>query len=426
MPPTVFPKGVTINLPDKAYACYVVFDGRDGCSYVIDMNGNDVRTWPHSGFPSEIIDPAVNGGRKGHVFLQKNHDEFNNESLLEMDWDANIVWQWGEAAPGGKAHQAWDQARLPTGNTLVFSIADHEESSRAEWKFADQAIYEVTSAGDIHWTWRSCDHLAQFGFTGEKLDLLVAQNSRPRPTVLILNNMSPLGPNKLFDGGDDRFHPENIMTDSRVGNFIAIIEKSTGDIAWQVGPDYEGAYDLSRRSFSGELPRPIDSISGQHDAHLIPPGLPGEGNILLFDNQGAAGMPHVHLATWAGSRILEIDPLSKQILWQYDASVSNQPYWQFYSCFISSARRLPNGNTLICEGMHGRIFQVTREGEVVWEYVNPHFGIYGAHNSSTGHGSANWIYRAQPVPYDWVPDGTPRSEKPVIPPDHADYRVPTN
>ena len=332
---------------------------------------------------------------------------------------ANIVWQWGVAAPGGKAHQAWDQARLANGNTLVFSIADHEDSSRAAWKFADQAIYEVTSAGDILWTWRSCDHLAEFGFVGEKLDLLVAPNSRPRPTVLILNNMSPLGANRLFDAGDTRFHPDNIMTDSRVGNFIAVIEKGIGGIVWQVGPDYEGAYNLSKRSFGGEFPRPIDSISGQHDAHLIPPGLPGEGNILLFDNQGAAGIPHVHLETFLSSRVLEIDPISKQIVWQYDASMSGLRYWQFYSCFISSARRLPNGNTLICEGMHGRIFQVTRDGEIVWEYVNPHFGEYGAHNSSTGRGPANWIYRAQPVPYDWVPENTPRSETPVIPSDPA-------
>ena len=78
LPATVFPKGVTINLPENAFACYVVFDGRDGHSFPIDMNGNEVRTWPHSGFPSEIIDPAVNGGRKGHVFLQKENDEFEN------------------------------------------------------------------------------------------------------------------------------------------------------------------------------------------------------------------------------------------------------------------------------------------------------------------------------------------------------------
>ena len=50
------------------------------------------------------------------------------------------------------------------------------------------------------------------------------------------------------------------------------------------------------------------------------------------------------------------------------------PWVDFFSPFISGARRLPNGNTLITEGNSGRIFQVTSEGEVVWEYVNPHVG----------------------------------------------------
>jgi hypothetical protein len=36
------------------------------------------------------------------------------------------------------------------------------------------------------------------------------------------------------------------------------------------------------------------------------------------------------------------------------------------------------------------------------------------------------LYRAQPVPYNWVPEGTPRSEKAVIPPEPAKYRVATH
>ena len=72
--------------------------------------------------------------------------------------------------------------------------------------------------------------------------------------------------------------------------------------------------------------------------------------------------------------------------------------------------RLANGNTLICEGIHGRIFRVTSDGEIVLENLNPHFGDYGPHNSGTGRGPANWTYHAQPVPYDWVPDNTSRSE----------------
>ena len=47
---------------------------------------------------------------------------------------------------------------------------------------------------------------------------------------------------------------------------------------------------------------------------------------------------------------------------------------RFLQLPVSNAQRLPNGNTLICEGDTGRLFEVTSAGELVWEYVNPHFG----------------------------------------------------
>ena len=50
-----------------------------------------------------------------------------------------------------------------------------------------------------------------------------------------------------------------------------------------------------------------------------------------------------------------------------------RPDVSFYSSYISGADRFPNGNTLICEGAHGRIFEITEHGEIVWEYVNPFF-----------------------------------------------------
>ncbi|MGV8422522.1 hypothetical protein ACV35O_34300, partial [Pseudomonas aeruginosa] len=60
----------------------------------------------------------------------------------------------------------------------------------------------------------------------------------------------------------------------------------------------------------------------------------------VFDNQGDAGYPSVPRGLVSGSRVLEIDPLKKQIVWQYTAEDSQQPGWAFYSAFISSARRL--------------------------------------------------------------------------------------
>jgi Arylsulfotransferase (ASST) len=70
------------------------------------------------------------------------------------------------------------------------------------------------------------------------------------------------------------------------------------------------------------------------------------------------------------SRVIEVEPATKQIVWEYREK--RESY--FFSPRISNAQRLANGNTLICEGDFGRLFEVTEDGEVVWEYVNPYFG----------------------------------------------------
>ena len=63
-----------------------------------------------------------------------------------------------------------------------------------------------------------------------------------------------------------------------------------------------------------------------------------------------------------GSRAVEIDPAKEEIVWKYTAEQSGQPNGTFHGLFVSSARRLPNGNTLIATGMNARIYQVTARG----------------------------------------------------------------
>lgn len=428
--PTVFPTGVTLYKPDRAHNSYVLFDGRDGKSHLIDMNGNEVKVWNYAGFPSEMIDPTINGGKRGHIFAQTEgtggHGPamFNNKTLAELDWEGRIVWEWGAKAPGGVANQNHDQHRLANGNTLLISKIVHPVAGFASKEVNDQVIYEVNPAGDIVWRWVSSEHLHEMGFSEEALKMTRSgfSVSGARSGFLVLNDMEPLGPNKWHRAGDLRFHPDNIMTDSREGNFVAIIEKKTGRIVWRLGPDYPGMHESpSRRVFNHTVPRPVDQMIGIHDSHLIKEGLPGAGHVLVFDNQGSAGFPPAYLSSFAGSRVLEIDPIKKEIVWQYTGENSGLPVWTFYSSFISGAQRLPNGNTLICEGVSGRIFQVTPQGEIIWEYVSPHFGkmTLGQKEILT-----NFVFRAQPVPYDWVPAGTPRSEKAVTPPPLATFRVP--
>ncbi len=98
------------------------------------------------------------------------------------------------------------------------------------------------------------------------------------------------------------------------------------------------------------------------------------------------------------SRILEFDPITLKIVWQYTPAEAGllmpMDANRFYSPFISSAQRLPNGNTLITEGSGGRIIEVTADHERVWEYISPYWGDLM---------KMNMVYRAYRAPYDWVP-----------------------
>jgi hypothetical protein len=99
-------------------------------------------------------------------------------------------------------------------------------------------------------------------------------------------------------------------------------------------------------------------LSGPHDAHLLP-----NGNVLVFDNGLGRG--------W--SRVVEVDPARREIVWQYRAPEPRD----LYSRIHGSGQRLPNGNTLIVDSTHGRAVEVTRGGEIVWDFVTPHVNTEG-------------------------------------------------
>jgi hypothetical protein len=429
--PRVFPTGVTVYDPARAYSSFVCFSALDGKTHLVDMDGNQVHQWSHPGVPGEVIDPKLVGGQRGVVLLQTADGSdarggiFSNATVGELDWNGQTLWEWGTQAPGGAARQNHDWARLANGNTLLLVTLPHPVKDLGPKEVGDQGVYEVTRDGRIVWRWVAGDHLNEFGFSAEGLRYLrerVARNPIEIWGYLEINDMQVLGPNRWYDAGDQRFHPDNLMIDSRKGNIIAIIEKATGKVVWRLGPYFpDSDYVQDHRIQAKALPRPVDQLSGQHDAHLIPKGLPGAGNLLVFDDQGGAGFPPAALGIYAGSRILEIDPVKAQIVWQYTGEDSGRPVWSFFSSFVSSARRLPNGNTLIDEGMDGRLFQITPAGDIVWEYVNP----YPGRSIVDGKPFLNsLVYRAQAVPYDWVPAGTPHAERAVREPDNANVQIP--
>src|SRR5205807_7567967 len=138
-------------------------------------------------------------------------------------------------------------------------------------------------------------------------------------------------------------------------------------------------------------------------------GLPGAGDFMVFDNGGPSGYgsPSPIALNGAGiyarptSRVLQINPITLKLVWSYTSPT-------FFATNISGAQRLPNGNTLITEGPGGRVFEVTAEGTIVWEYVHPVF--------TAGARPSNSVYRAYRLPYDWIPQLARPKEKAVTPP----------
>ena len=446
--PSVFPTSTTIFDPEKTWSGFTIYDApAPHGAILIDMNGNIIRQWKElTNVPSPFrILPGgyVMGGDEP----RRPHQEAI--ALIQLDWDGNEVWRYdrleqvvtedsetdggeilgGETVWSSRIHHDWQREGNPIGyyapdmepqieggKTLVLAHKNLIVSDISPKQLEDDYIYELNWDGEIVWEWLASDHVDELGFSEDARNAIHRSvefnDDRESADWLHINSAVYLGPNQWYDNGDLRFHPDNIMISSRTANIIAVINRN-GDIVWRLGPDYEQTRDQAK----------IGQIIGQHNPHLIPRGLPGEGNLLVFDNGGQGGYGFANPArpdgtnamTRDSSRVLEINPVTLEVVWEY--TLGGTERYRFYSAYVSNAQRLPNGNTLVNEGMDGRIFELTPEEEIVWEYVNPFL--------SDDDTPSRRIYRAYRVPYDWIPQVTQPTENAVIPPELKDFRVPS-
>ena len=437
----VFPMGTTIYDPEKAYNGYTLMQCQGIGAVLVDMNGNVVKVWKDvQGFPNKLLPGGYVMGSLG--LRDPKYGYQDQTDLVQVDWDGNVVWKFDHKElvddDGNKrwiARQHHDyqregnpvgyyvpgmECKTDSGNTLILCHEDVYNKRISEHRLLDDVFIEVDWEGNIVWEWHANKHFNELGFDEIAKNVLARnpnnhENGGGQGDWLHINSMSVLGPNKWYDAGDERFNPENIIWDAREANILAIISKKTGKIVWQIGPDFTKTKEL----------RIMGQIIGQHHCHMIPRGLPGEGNILVFDNGGWAGYGMPSRTSKEGtkadirdhSRILEFDPTTLEVVWEFKGRafggmlglVANS---KFYSPLISSAQRLPNGNTLITEGCYMRMFEVTPENEVVWEFIAPFKNM------------REMVYRAYRYPYEYVPQVEKPVETPVVRLDNHDFRVP--
>lgn len=336
--------GLIAHDPERAFQGYTLFTPqfRGGPPLLIDMEGKGVHEW-RTPLPAGWACLLPNGNLLAQCRTPEPQMRFpvwqmvRAGAVMELDWEGNVLW---EIRHPDHHH---DARLMRNGNLLVLCIDEVPAEVAAKVRgglpgtehegvmYSDKVV-EMTKEGEVVWEWRAWQHL------DPEVDRITPQDHREEWTHA--NTVEELPDGDILVGF------RNIST-------IAIIERRTGDIRWRLGPEV---------------------LAQQHYPNLLP-----NGNILVFDNG-------THRATipYTFSRVLEIDPATKRIVWSYQ----DRPLFNFYSPYESSAQRLANGNTFICEGVFGRMFEVTAEGEVVWEYINPYFGEAGLL------GENNWLFRA--------------------------------
>lgn len=318
---------VTFHDPERSFEGYNLISNRDLASaQLLDAEGNLLRAWRDEGAlhwsNAELThdgDLLVTGSEPSQALDER--DSF----LLRMSWNGEIVWR--------KAITAHHDAEItPDGRiaTLTYQFQWIPEVVE-DYPVKDHLITLLTEDGEI------IEEHSLYELLRTTPDLFTLQEVAPKSQasetfldLLHANSLEFMHHEHLVER-HPIYEPTNVLVSFRAQDTVAIFNLEVGELVWAWG--------------QGE-------ISGQHDARVL-----HNGNILLFDN----GIDR----SW--SRILELDPLTYDIVWEYRAPEPQE----FFSLRKGSSQRLPNGNTLVANSDSGEAFEVTPEGEIVWRFLNP-------------------------------------------------------
>lgn len=415
--------GLMQNDASKAFGGYTLFAPlRALTTYLIDNEGRLVHSWQSNFTPGNSVYLLENGHllRTGNVNSRVFTSGGAGGRVQEYDWEGNLVWDFEYASNQYLQHH--DVEPLPNGNVLLIAweIKTFNEAiaagrnpslvtTRGLWP--DQVIEvkpQGATGGEIVWEWHVWDHLLQ-DFDATKPNYGVVAD---HPELVDLNFAATSNADWLHVNAIDYDPPLDQIILSVHNNFneIWIIDHSTtkAEAAGHTGGKYGKGGDLLYRWGNPQAYQKGNAsqqkLAGQHDAQWIAPGLPGAGHILIFNNgtnRRYSSVDEIVAPVEAGGNYTRAAGSAfgpEAALWSYAAT----PPADFYATNISGAQRLPNGNTLICDGPHGIFFEVTANQETVWKYINPVVAggplTQGAPIPSGQQGQENNVFRAPRYP----------------------------
>ncbi|MGF1476476.1 MAG: arylsulfotransferase family protein [Geminicoccaceae bacterium] len=334
--------GLVVNEPE-AYEGYTLYlSGHDSMAFLLDGDGNEVHRW------------------------SKRYDEvFSNPAHIDDEVDEQFVhFRRAHLFPNGDLLAIMERVgTTPYGLGLV----KLDKDSNVIWAFADHTHHHLAVGED------GCIYALVHDF---REDFPEGFDDRGLQTPYLEDWLVVLSPegeelerisitNALAKGGFDDVYtrmPSDYKGDYSHTNTVTVLPADLADRF-----PFAKAGDLMLSLRQSHLIAFLDPQTGvvtrilsgawryQHDPDFLP-----SGNILLLDNKG-------HYGEGGASRVIEVDPETTAIEWSY-AGTEDEP---FFSDVMSSQQRLANGNTLVTESKRGRVFEVTRDGKIVWDFRNP-------------------------------------------------------
>ncbi|HSF17429.1 MAG TPA: aryl-sulfate sulfotransferase [Vicinamibacteria bacterium] len=447
------PSGLVTRKPGASPGYILYAPLLSDTTYLIDADGLVVHMWksPHAPQGSVYLTNDGRLLRGARVESKVFRGGGTGGRIEEYDWEGELSWSYPFATDDHVSHH--DIEPLPGGNILAIAWERKtaEEAKRAgrrpdvvpEQGVWPDKVVEIEprrpEGGRIVWEWHAWDHLIQnvdpelpnYGDPAthpHRIDI----NGDGGPKAVDpeeLAELKALGyvseDTDASDLSSDLFHTNAVAYNEaldQIGlstpNFseIWILDHgtTTAEARTGTGGRFRRGGDLLYRwgnpaAYGRHENRPRQ-LFAQHDVRWIPDGLPGAGRLTIFNND----VPGPGEKNY--SQVVEIAPPvdeegryltsdggpfgPDEPAWKYEAPDQTS----FYSDFISGAQRLPNGNTLICQGRDGRIFEVTPDGEIVWDYWTPYSGTVTLADGS------------QPQPVEGFTYAVFRATK--IPPDH--------
>jgi Arylsulfotransferase (ASST) len=358
--------GVTIHDPKRAQEGYTLYTSAgEAAAHLIDMDGRVLHEWrrPYSAVWNEQAE--VKKPQPDNLILMDKARLLPNGDLLaiyaaagdtpwgygmvKMDRDSNVIWSY-------LAHTHHDFDITPDGRILVltnaFSSEKLEGLGKLDTPYLEDFVVVLSPDGKELKKVSLTRALAQSRY--KLLHLAIPSYALADP--LHTNSVQYITPElaKSFPFAQEG----DVLLSFRDISAIAALSLDSGEITWAMrGP-----------------------WLWQHDASLQP-----NGRVTLFDNLGGFREDN-------SARVLEVDPKSGAVTWSYQGDGAHP----FHSPLRSSVEALPNGNVLITESDGGRLFEVTRAGEIVWNFVNPTRG--GANGEMIA--IATWGQRIDPATLD--------------------------